>query len=465
MTILIFYIFFIAFLAFALLALNMLLAPHSPYKEKNGPYECGFDSFRGQNRSEFSISFFIFGLLFLLFDLEILLIFPYTVSSYNNGSYGLFFAIIFLLILTVGFIFEIGRGALQINSRQTGYLNQPNEFNNLKVKVSKETNLYQLRRFNSSLVLKRDYSTKSTNLPNKLNGYFVTGLVDGDGNLSISLIKSTSVKLGWSVKASLQIKLHNKDCKLLEAVQATLGGVGGIYDLNDGYSRYMVTSIKEIVEVVIPLFQKYPLITQKGADFELFQMAVNIIKNKEHLALDGLHKIVSIKAAMNKGLSDELKQKYPQVVPVLRSKVEGLIKDPNWLTGFVAAEGCFFIELSFENINGVKTPLKFKSLRLKITQHSRDEQLMKSIITYLGCGTYYLDTKRGIGDFLVRKFADIDSKIIPFFDKYPLYGSKSFEFADIKRAALIIKNKDHLKPEGLELLRQIKVGMNSGRYE
>ena len=62
----------------------------------------------------------------MLFDLEILLVYPYTVSSYNNSYYGLFFVIVFLLILTVGFVFEFGKGALTINSRQTGYLNSSN---------------------------------------------------------------------------------------------------------------------------------------------------------------------------------------------------------------------------------------------------------------------------------------------------------------------------------------------------
>jgi NADH-ubiquinone oxidoreductase chain 3 len=152
MTSLIFYILFIAFLAFALLALNLLLAPHSPYNQKDSQFECGFSSFRGQNRSEFSISFFLFGLLFLLFDLEILLIFPYSVSSYNNSSYGLFFVVIFLLILTVGFVYEIGRGALKINSKQTGYLSKANfesdssdisNTNHIKVKKSGgKPNLY-----------------------------------------------------------------------------------------------------------------------------------------------------------------------------------------------------------------------------------------------------------------------------------------------------------------------------------
>jgi NADH-ubiquinone oxidoreductase chain 3 len=117
-----FFFIFIPFLAFILLALSVLLGPHVPYSQKNSQFECGFDSFRGQNRTEFSISFFIFGLLFLLFDLEILLVYPYALSSYNNSYYGLFFVIIFLLLLTAGFVFEFGKKALQINSRQTGYL-------------------------------------------------------------------------------------------------------------------------------------------------------------------------------------------------------------------------------------------------------------------------------------------------------------------------------------------------------
>lgn len=119
------FVIFVVFLAFALLGLSILLSPHTPYSQKDSQFECGFSSFRDQNRTEFSISFFLFGILFLLFDLEILLVYPYTVSSYNNSYYGLFLVIVFLAILTVGFIYEFGRGALKINSKQTGYLESP----------------------------------------------------------------------------------------------------------------------------------------------------------------------------------------------------------------------------------------------------------------------------------------------------------------------------------------------------
>ena len=113
-----FFFIFIPILAIVLLGLNLVFAPHNPYDEKDSAFECGFHSFLGQNRSEFSISFFIFALLFLLFDLEILLVYPYVVSAYVNGVFGLIVMLIFFLVLTLGFAFELGKNALKIESKQ-----------------------------------------------------------------------------------------------------------------------------------------------------------------------------------------------------------------------------------------------------------------------------------------------------------------------------------------------------------
>ena len=114
-----FFLIFIPILAIILLAVNLIFAPHNPYEEKDSAFECGFHSFLGQNRSEFSISFFIFALLFLLFDLEILLVYPYVVSAYANGIFGLIIMLLFFLVLTLGFAFELGKNALSIESRQS----------------------------------------------------------------------------------------------------------------------------------------------------------------------------------------------------------------------------------------------------------------------------------------------------------------------------------------------------------
>lgn len=114
----IFYFVFIPLLALILLIINLLLSPHNPYQEKESAFECGFHSFLGQNRTQFSISFFIFALLFLLFDLEILLIYPFIVSAYTNNIYGLVIMLIFFVALTIGLGYEIGKKALNIESKQ-----------------------------------------------------------------------------------------------------------------------------------------------------------------------------------------------------------------------------------------------------------------------------------------------------------------------------------------------------------
>ena len=119
-----FFLVFIPLLAIILLAVNLIFAPHNPYQEKDSVFECGFHSFLGQNRTQFSISFFIFALLFLLFDLEILLVYPYVVSAHTNGIYGLVIMLIFFLALTLGFAFELGKNALKIDSRQMVALNK-----------------------------------------------------------------------------------------------------------------------------------------------------------------------------------------------------------------------------------------------------------------------------------------------------------------------------------------------------
>ena len=113
-----FFILFVCIIAALFLVINLLLAPHNPYKEKVSAFECGFHSFL-QTRLPFNISFFIYALLFLLFDLEILLVYPYVISSYNNDIYGLIVMLIFFILLTIGFIYELGTKALQIDSRQT----------------------------------------------------------------------------------------------------------------------------------------------------------------------------------------------------------------------------------------------------------------------------------------------------------------------------------------------------------
>ena len=113
-----FFFIFVCILALIFLIVNLILAPHNPYQEKYSIFECGFHSFLGQNRTQFGVKFFIFALVYLLLDLEILLTFPFALSEYVNDIYGLTLALMFIIIITIGFVFELGKSALKIDSRQ-----------------------------------------------------------------------------------------------------------------------------------------------------------------------------------------------------------------------------------------------------------------------------------------------------------------------------------------------------------
>ena len=119
-------------IAILFLILNFVLAPHNPYQEKYSIFECGFHSFLGQNRTQFGVKFFIFALVYLLLDLEILVIYPYGISVYENGIYGLIVVLIFIGIITAGFVFELGKNALKIDSRQSNnYFYKSKKFINM----------------------------------------------------------------------------------------------------------------------------------------------------------------------------------------------------------------------------------------------------------------------------------------------------------------------------------------------
>ncbi len=123
---------FVTILTIVFLLLNFIFAPHNPYQEKYSIFECGFHSFLGQNRTQFGVKFFIFALVYLLLDLEILVLYPYGISVYENGIYGLIVVLIFIGIITAGFVFELGKNALKIDSRQSNnYFYKSKKFINM----------------------------------------------------------------------------------------------------------------------------------------------------------------------------------------------------------------------------------------------------------------------------------------------------------------------------------------------
>ena len=104
---------------------------------------------------------------------------------------------------------------------------------------------------------------------------------------------------------------------------------------------------------------------------------------------------------------------------------------------------------------------KSVQLEFNITQHCRDELLMKSLIGFLSCGNLYKDKK--VCRFRVTKFLYLTNKIIPLFKKYPILGEKSKDFEDFCKVVEIIKTNKHLTKEELKQICIIKGGINTGR--
>ena len=145
-----------------------------------------------------------------------------------------------------------------------------------------------------------------------LHPLYVTGFSDGEACFHLAIGKNTKYKIGYYVNPGFSIALHKKDEELLRKIQAFFGGIG-VLKVKKDIVQFRVFSIKDF-DIILKHFNLYPLITKKLADYLLFKEAVELIKNKEHLTLEGFNKIISIRASMNKGLPEILKKDFSNII-------------------------------------------------------------------------------------------------------------------------------------------------------
>ncbi len=99
-------------IAVAMVGGSMLAARQKPYPDKLSAYECGFEAFADARR-RFDVRYYLVAILFIIFDLEVAFLFPWAVSLSHIGAFGFFSMVGFLAVLTVGFIYEWCKGALE----------------------------------------------------------------------------------------------------------------------------------------------------------------------------------------------------------------------------------------------------------------------------------------------------------------------------------------------------------------
>lgn len=188
---------------------------------------------------------------------------------------------------------------------------------------------YQIKNPTNQL-FKTAYSTLSNQV--KINPWFITGFSDAESSFSISINRNLKSRLSWRVSVCFEIHIHINNIQILKNIRDTLG-VGKVRQDSPTTAMYSVENFKDL-QVIIDHFNKYPLIGVKLCDFLIFKQCYYLMQQKLHLTQIGLEKIIALKCNHNEGLSDELSQAFPNIVPVPRPDYHfNGIPNPFWIAG------------------------------------------------------------------------------------------------------------------------------------
>jgi hypothetical protein len=137
----------------------------------------------------------------------------------------------------------------------------------------------------------------------------------------INTIKSPTTSIGFNLMPVYQITVHYSDEALLHSLKAFFKGVGNIeYVANKQYVSYRVKKLSDILKVIIPHFDKYPLQSTKFISFYLFKIVANLKDKKTHLTLEGYREVLTYKAALKKGLAAKIFQLKLRRVALFRAR-------------------------------------------------------------------------------------------------------------------------------------------------
>ncbi len=144
---------------------------------------------------------------------------------------------------------------------------------------------------------------------------YITGFTDGEGCFSVSFSLRKKLSTGIEVRPSFSISQHNRNLYLLKEVRDYFR-VGGIrYSKKDGNYKYEVRSVKDLVNNIIPHFEKQPLKTSKSRDFLIFKKVCGLIYTSKHLNRYYLGKIIRMSYKMNE--SGKRKYKEQELLKLL----------------------------------------------------------------------------------------------------------------------------------------------------
>jgi hypothetical protein len=132
-----------------------------------------------------------------------------------------------------------------------------------------------------------------------INPYWLSGFVDGEGTFYVGINRNSTMKFNFQVLPEFRVVQHEKDIKLLYALR-TYFKAGVVRKNHDTRQELRIRSLKHINKLIIPHFDRYPLLSQKKFDYLKFKSIIKLINQKKHLSLDGIKQIITISAKMNR---------------------------------------------------------------------------------------------------------------------------------------------------------------------
>lgn len=132
-----------------------------------------------------------------------------------------------------------------------------------------------------------------------INPYWLSGFVDGEGTFYVGVNVNKTMKVNYQVLPEFRIVQHEKDIKLLYAIKKYLNA-GVVRKNHENRQELRIRALADFNNIVIPHFNKYPLITQKKFDFIKFKKIINLINKNQHLNIEGIKKIILISSKMNR---------------------------------------------------------------------------------------------------------------------------------------------------------------------
>lgn len=288
----------------------------------------------------------------------------------------------------------------------------------------------------------------------KLNPMWVTGITDGEGSFSVYILKGTN-----KPKITLTFKVDQKeDSAGILYDLARYFNCGRVVSDNRGFKSFKVTKLTDIINIIIPHFNQYSLVTSKQLNYLGFKKIALMLDSTNNL---DFVQIKAISSSMNSQRT--YLEKWNYLSNTLFTSL-----DPHWIQAFIDGEGSFQFGIADRISRGSKyiatTPT------LEIAQNTHDVKVLNLIKQYFEAGyikpkfdIYSLEDSmsvRSVSRYVLRD----SSKIIEFVDKYPMLTRKHEDYLKWKNLVELKKSRAFDSEEGRALMESIKASMNRGKY-